>query len=131
MDIWLTRDLFRHCIAAAERLGTDQELRTELTSALAMLRRPRVAADGRLQEWWEDFGEPEPGHRHLSHLFCLFPGDEVTPRSSPALATAARRSLLHRLANGAVARDGAGHGSSGCGRGFWRAIWPGRTSRRS
>ena len=100
MDIWLTRDLFRRCIAAAERLGTDQELRTELTSALAMLRRPRVAADGRLQEWWEDFGEPEPGHRHLSHLFCLFPGDEVTPRSSPALATAARRSLLHRLATG-------------------------------
>ncbi len=65
-----------------------------------MLREPRVAADGRLQEWWEDFAEPEPGHRHLSHLFCVYPGDEVTPRSAPALAAAARRSLEHRLANG-------------------------------
>jgi len=100
MDIWLTRDLFRHCITASEILGLDEELRARLTSALAMLREPRVAADGRLQEWWEDFGEPEPGHRHLSHLFCLYPGDEVTPRLTPARATAARRSLEHRLANG-------------------------------
>jgi len=100
MDIWLTRDLFRHCITASEALGSDEELRTELKSALAMLREPRVGADGRLQEWWEDFAEPEPGHRHLSHLFCLYPGDEVTPRSTPALAAAARRSLEHRLANG-------------------------------
>ena len=100
MDIWLTRNLFRHCITASEILGLDEELRARLTSTLAMLREPRVAADGRLQEWWEDFGEPEPGHRHLSHLFCLYPGDEVTPRSTPVLAAAARRSLEHRLANG-------------------------------
>ena len=100
MDIWLIRDLFRHCITASETLGLDEELRASLTDALAMLREPRVAADGRLQEWWEDFGEPEPGHRHLSHLFCLYPGDEVTPRSAPSLAAAVRRSLEHRLANG-------------------------------
>jgi len=100
MDIWLIRDLFRHCITASETLDLDEELRARLTSALAMLREPQVAADGRLQEWWEDFGEPEPGHRHLSHLFCLYPGQEVTPRSTPALAAAARRSLEHRLANG-------------------------------
>ena len=100
MDIWLLRDLFRHCITASEILGLDEELRARLTSALAMLREPQVAADGRLQEWWEDFGEPEPGHRHLSHLFCLYPGEEVTPRSTPELAAAARRSLEHRLANG-------------------------------
>ena len=100
MDIWLIRDLFRHCITASETLGLDEELRARLESALAMLREPRVAADGRLQEWWQDFDEPEPGHRHLSHLFCLYPGDEVTPRSTPGLAAAARRSLEHRLANG-------------------------------
>ena len=100
MDIWLTRDLFRHCITASETLGLDEELRAELASALAMLREPEMATDGRLREWWEDFGEPEPGHRHLSHLFCLYPGDEVTPRSTPVLAAAARRSLEHRLANG-------------------------------
>jgi alpha-L-fucosidase 2 len=100
LDIWLATDLFRHCIVASETLGLDEALRAELTSALAMLREPQVAADGRLQEWWEDFAEPEPGHRHLSHLFCLYPGDEVTPRSGPARATAARRSLEHRLAHG-------------------------------
>ena len=100
MDLSLTRDLFRHCIAASEILGSDDDLRVELAGALAMLREPRVAADGRLQEWWEDFAEPEPGHRHLSHLFGVYPGDEMTPRSTPALAAAARRSLEHRLANG-------------------------------
>jgi len=100
MDIWLTRDLFRHCIAASEILGSDEDLRAELVSALAMLREPRVASDGRLQEWWEEFAEQEPGHRHLSHLFGIYPGDEVTPRSTPALAAAARRSLEHRLENG-------------------------------
>ncbi len=96
----MTTDLFRHCIVASETLGVDEELRAELTGALAMLREPQVAPDGRLQEWWEDFGEPEPGHRHLSHLFCLYPGDQVTLTANPALATAARRSLEHRLANG-------------------------------
>jgi alpha-L-fucosidase 2 len=100
MDIWLTRDLFRHCIAASEVLGSDEILRAQLREALRRLYEPQVAADGRLQEWWEDFDEPEPGHRHLSHLFCLYPGDEVTPRSTPALAAAARRSLEHRLENG-------------------------------
>jgi alpha-L-fucosidase 2 len=100
IDIWLTKDLFRHCIAASELLGRDQELRDALRRALEKLYEPRISSSGRLQEWWEDFTEPEPGHRHLSHLFCLYPGDEVTPRQAPDLAAAARRSLEHRLANG-------------------------------
>ena len=115
MDVWLTRDLFRHCIAASEILDSDEELRAELASALGKLHQPQVAADGRLQEWWEDFDEPEPGHRHLSHLFCLYPGDEVTPRSAPALAAAARRSLEHRLANGG--------GKEGWSRAWVIALW--------
>ncbi len=115
MDIWLTMDLFRHCIAASEILGTDQELRATLASSLQKLHAPQVANDGRLQEWWEDFDEPEPGHRHLSHLFCLYPGDEVTPRSAPALAAAARRSLEHRLANGG--------GATGWSRAWVVALW--------
>jgi alpha-L-fucosidase 2 len=111
----LTVDLFRHCIAASEILATDQELRARLANALEKLHVPQVASDGRLQEWWEDFDEPEPGHRHLSHLFCLYPGDEVTPRSAPALAAAARRSLEHRLANGG--------GASGWSRAWVVALW--------
>jgi alpha-L-fucosidase 2 len=127
LDIWLTTDLFRHCIVASETLGWDEELRAKLSSALAMLRQPRVAADGRLQEWWEDFGEPEPGHRHLSHLFCLYPGDEVTPRSNPALAKAARRSLEHRLANG-----GGGPGwSRAWVIGLWARLLEGNLARDS
>ena len=113
LDVWLTRDLFRHCIAASEILGLDEDLRTQLTSTVERLFEPRVARDGRLQEWWEDFGEPEPGHRHLSHLFCLYPGDEV--RSSAHLAEAARRSLDHRLANGG--------GQSGWSRAWVIALW--------
>jgi alpha-L-fucosidase 2 len=115
LDTWLTVDLFRHCIAASEILATDQEVRARLTNALEKLHVPQVASDGRLQEWWEDFDEPEPGHRHLSHLFCLYPGDEVTPRSAPALAAAARRSLEHRLANGG--------GASGWSRAWVVALW--------
>ncbi|MGD0040631.1 MAG: glycoside hydrolase family 95 protein [Isosphaeraceae bacterium] len=115
LDTWLTVDLFRHCIAASEILATDQELRARLANALEKLHVPQVASDGRLQEWWEDFDEPEPGHRHLSHLFCLYPGDEVTPRSAPALAAAARRSLEHRLANGG--------GASGWSRAWVVALW--------
>jgi len=111
----LTVDLFGHCIAASEILGTDEELRARLASALEKLHVPQVASDGRLQEWWEDFDEPEPGHRHLSHLFCLYPGDEVTPRSAPALVVAARRSLEHRLANGG--------GREGWSRAWVVALW--------
>jgi alpha-L-fucosidase 2 len=115
LDIWLTMDLFRHCIAASEILGIDQELRARLASALEKLHLPKVASDGRLQEWWEDFDEPEPGHRHLSHLFCLYPGDEVTPGSTSVLAGAVRRSLEHRLENGG--------GIAGWSRAWVIALW--------
>jgi alpha-L-fucosidase 2 len=114
MDMWLTRDLFRHCIDASRILGVDEELRANLVSSLERLYEPCVAADGRLQEWWEDFGEPEPGHRHLSHLFCLYPGDEVTRRPAD-LAMAVRRSLECRLANGG--------GTSGWSRAWVVALW--------
>ena len=99
LDLWLTRDLFRHCIMSSDILGLDTALRADLTSALRRIYELQVAADGRLQEWWEDFGEPEPGHRHLSHLYGLYPGAEIT-RRSPDFTAAARLSLEHRLANG-------------------------------
>ena len=114
LDVWLTKDLFRHCVAASEILGVDEDLRTRLASALKRLYEPRVARDGRLQEWWDDFGEPEPGHRHLSHLFCLYPGEDVKGISSH-LGEAARRSLEHRLANGG--------GQSGWSRAWVIALW--------
>ena len=113
LDIWLTRDLFRHCIEASEMLGVDDDLRQVLTGALGSLYEPRVGPDGRLQEWWENFEEPEPGHRHLSHLFFLHPGDEAVSGSS--LELAGRRSLEHRLANGG--------GSKGWNRAWAICLW--------
>ena len=53
-----------------------------------------------MQEWLEDFEEPEPGHRHISHLFALHPGDQITLRGTPELAEAARTTLERRLAHG-------------------------------
>lgn len=100
MDTQLLRDLFGHCISAGEILGVDAGLRARLSAALGRLPPPRVGADGRLAEWQEDHVEANPGHRHISHLYALYPSAQITPRGTPALALAARRSLEHRLANG-------------------------------
>jgi alpha-L-fucosidase 2 len=58
----------------------------------------QIGKHGQLQEWLEDYEEEEPGHRHFSHLFALFPGDQITLRGTPKLAQAARVSLERRLA---------------------------------
>ena len=101
MDLMIVHDLFTNCIAAARVLGTAAPFRLELESALRRLAPLQVSPrDGRLQEWLEDYDEPEPGHRHMSHLFGLHPGRQITLQGTPALAAAARRSLEHRLAHG-------------------------------
>lgn len=106
MDLMIIHDLFTHCLAAINALdGGDgkfeTELRQEIQNALARLAPLQVSPkDGRLQEWVEDYDEPEPGHRHMSHLFGLHPGEQITLRGTPDLATAARKSLDHRLRNG-------------------------------
>ena len=76
---------------------------------------PRVGRHGQLQEWLDDFEEAEPGHRHLSHLIGLFPGEQTTPDASPELAKAARISLERRLSAGGGIPVGAGRG--------WLALW--------
>ena len=100
MDLELIWDLFSHCIAASEVLGLDGDFRARLTAARERLRPLQIGRHGQLQEWGEDFEEPEPGHRHLSHLFALHPGSQITPRGTPELARAARASLERRLAHG-------------------------------
>ena len=60
----------------------------------------QIGSDGRLQEWLEDFRDARPGHRHMSHLFGLHPGAQITPRGTPELAAAARKTLDARLAHG-------------------------------
>ncbi|MBI4627010.1 MAG: glycoside hydrolase family 95 protein, partial [Verrucomicrobia bacterium] len=100
MTMAIVRELFDHCIAAAELLGTDREFAATLREKRVRLAPIRVGADGRLLEWSEDFKEFEPGHRHTSHLFTLHPGDEISVRRTPELAAAARKSLEARLSHG-------------------------------
>ena len=101
MDLMIVHDLFTNCIAAARLLGASESFREELESALSRLAPLQISPrDGRLQEWLEDYAEPEPGHRHMSHLFGLHPGRQITLQGTPTLAAAARRSLEYRLAHG-------------------------------
>jgi alpha-L-fucosidase 2 len=101
MDLEIIHDLFSHCLAASELLNVDADFRARLHSALKRLPPLQISArSGRLQEWLFDYEEPEPGHRHLSHLFALHPGNQITLRGTPELAAAARKSLEYRLSHG-------------------------------
>ncbi|MCC6442853.1 MAG: glycoside hydrolase family 95 protein [Armatimonadetes bacterium] len=101
MDLEIVHDLFTNCIQAAEILNTDAAFRDRLKQALNRLAPLQISArTGRLQEWIEDYDEPEPGHRHMSHLYGLHPGRQITLRGAPELARAARKSLEYRLSHG-------------------------------
>jgi len=97
LSLAIRRDLFTHCLQAAGILGVDADFCAELKRALGRLPDYQTGTDGRLLEWSQDFKETEPGHRHQSPLYPLYPGDEITPRGTPALVDAARKLLLHRL----------------------------------
>ncbi|MBB3224000.1 glycoside hydrolase family 95 protein [Pseudoduganella umbonata] len=93
MDLAIARDLFENVGAAAQVLGIDGAFRAELESATARLLPFRVGARGQLQEWYKDFDEVEPHHRHVSHLYALHPARTISPLATPGLAAAARRTL--------------------------------------
>jgi len=100
MDQQIIYDLFTNCLAAAQILGIHDSFVHEIAAARARLAGPKIGSDGRLMEWNDEFQEPEPGHRHISHLFALHPGRQITMTGTPKLAAAARKSLEYRLANG-------------------------------
>jgi len=93
MDMAILRELFGYCIAAAEVLEVDGDLRAELASARDKLLPYRIGSAGQLLEWPAEFKENDPHHRHVSHLYGLHPSDQISPDSTPELFTAARRSL--------------------------------------
>ncbi len=99
MDLELIHDLFTHCIAAAKILKTDEPFQSRLEAALAKLHPLQIGPDGRLQEWFRPFGESEVHHRHLSHLWGVYPGNQIT-RATPELLAAARKSLEVRSDEG-------------------------------
>jgi alpha-L-fucosidase 2 len=100
MDMALIRELFTNCIATSEELRVEQPFASRLQAAVPRLVPYQIGRYGQLQEWSVDFKEATPGQRHMSHMYPLYPGREITPRAKPDLAKAARVSLERRLANG-------------------------------
>lgn len=96
MDLEICHDLLRNCVEASRILGIDADFRGECESALKRLAPLQVSPTGRLQEWVEDYDEPEPHHRHTSHLFALHPGRQISVAATPKLAEAAKKSLERR-----------------------------------
>ncbi|HEX2860064.1 MAG TPA: glycoside hydrolase family 95 protein [Lacunisphaera sp.] len=95
MDSQILRDLFDACIRSSEILGRDAGFRAKVAAARAKLPPDRIGAQGQLQEWLEDWdaAAPEPHHRHVSHLYGLYPSDQIDALHTPDFAAAARRSL--------------------------------------
>ncbi|MFL5652733.1 MAG: glycosyl hydrolase family 95 catalytic domain-containing protein [Ktedonobacteraceae bacterium] len=100
MDMAIIRELFTNCIETSRILGIDADFASVLESKRAKLLPSRIGKYGQLQEWSEDFGEQEPGHRHIAHLYGLYPGDQITSEKTPELFQAARKSLERRLEHG-------------------------------
>jgi alpha-L-fucosidase 2 len=95
MDTEILRDLFANTRQAAEILGVDREMREQLAASRARLAPSQIGKAGQLQEWLEDWdmSVPDIHHRHVSHLYAMFPSDQITLRGTPELAAAARKSL--------------------------------------
>ena len=93
MDMSLIRELFVNTIRASELLNIDDFFRSDLKNKLEKLYPPHEGSKGQLQEWHKDFDDVDPHHRHISHLFGLYPGKEVLPRVNPDYAKATKRTL--------------------------------------
>ncbi|MGV2887035.1 glycoside hydrolase family 95 protein [Paenibacillus taichungensis] len=100
MDMTLIRELFDRCIEATKQLDVDQQLANEWSEARSKLYPFQIGSEGQLQEWFKDFAESEPGHRHVSHLYGLYPGEQINRLDTPELLEAARVSLERRISQG-------------------------------
>jgi len=100
MDTQIITSLFQRSLKAMEILGIDDPIGAEMQAALKKLPPMKIGRYGQLQEWMEDYEEVQLGHRHVSHLFAVYPDDQISIDTTPELAAAARRSLERRLENG-------------------------------
>jgi alpha-L-fucosidase 2 len=110
----IVREVLESTVAASERLGVDAEFRGRMEAARKRLAGDRIGSDGRLLEWSEELKEAEPGHRHNSHLYGLYPSDQITPERTPELAAACRKVLLERRRNGAASIGWSGAWKVNC-----------------
>jgi alpha-L-fucosidase 2 len=100
LDLALIAELFQNCEQASALLQEETGFAQKLAAIRKQLPPFQIGRYGQLQEWAVDFEESEPGQRHMSHLYPVYPGSQITPRSRPELAKAARKSLERRIENG-------------------------------
>ncbi|HLK61715.1 MAG TPA: glycoside hydrolase N-terminal domain-containing protein [Chthonomonadaceae bacterium] len=105
-------DLFTNYLQAADTLGRDPEYRAKVATMRDKLLVPKIGKWGQLQEWMEDRDDPMDQHRHVSHLFAVYPGRQISPSATPELAAAAKKSLEAR-----------GDGGTGWSRAWKIAYW--------
>ncbi len=96
MDMSILRQLFTDLIRSCEVLNIDESFRNDLIAARAKLYPFHIGQYGQLQEWFKDWDDPKDTHRHISHLFSLYPGDQISVFNTPELAKAAKQSLIFR-----------------------------------
>ncbi len=112
MDMSLIWDVFTNVIQASERLGVDADFRKTLLEKRGKLFPLQIGKKGNLQEWYRDWEDVEPEHRHISHLFGLFPGRQISPLATPQYAQAARKTMELR-----------GDGGTGWSKGWKINVW--------
>jgi alpha-L-fucosidase 2 len=112
MDTQILSALFAAFDQSSSILGRDAQLRHAALTAMRRLPPQQIGARGQLQKWVADYGEAEPEHRHVSHLWALYPGNDISPARTPALAAAARRTMELR-----------GDGGTGWAKAWKIAFW--------
>lgn len=117
-DLAMIRECFDKTIKASKTLNIDTAFRTKLETALSKFYPYQVGKKGNLQEWYFDWNDEDPKHRHQSHLFGLFPGDHITPQKTPDLAAASRKTLE-------IKGDETTGWSKGWRINLWARLWDG------
>lgn len=121
MDNQIIRELFEACLACAKVLGDVNPVTEKIPQVISKLAPIQIGKYGQIMEWNEDYEEVDPGHRHISHLFALHPGTQISMTKTPKLAKAAVKTLERRLASGG--------GHTGWSRAWiinlWARLWDG------
>ncbi|MFH6997675.1 glycosyl hydrolase family 95 catalytic domain-containing protein [Flavobacterium sp. FlaQc-57] len=117
-DLAMIRECFENTIKASKVLNIDTEFRGKLENALSKFHPYQIGKKGNLQEWYFDWNDEESQHRHQSHLFGLFPGDQITPLKTPDLAVAAKKTLE-------IKGDETTGWSKGWRINLWARLWDG------